>query len=64
MIMLKQKKVWLDILMDGRFYCQVSYPGEVNDGEIDKVFQYVTFRKPSLKNKLFMITPTNQRVCR
>ena len=64
--------ILLDIMLDGRFLCQMKYPHrgfpQMLDGKLVEAYDYNDFEKfvfekrPSLCNKQIAILPSNQRV--
>ena len=63
--------IFLDIMQDGRFLCQMKYPHrgfpQMLDGKLVETYNYNDFEKfvfekrPSLRNKHIVILPSNQR---
>jgi len=64
--------ILLDIMLDGRFLCQMKYPHrgfpQILDGKTVEAYDYKDFEKfvfekrPSLRNKQIVILPSKQRV--
>lgn len=63
--------ILLDIMLDGRFLCQMKYPHrgfpQMYNGKVVETYDYNDFEKfvfekrPSLRNKQIAILPSTQR---
>ena len=66
------KPLFLDIMLNGKYICQMKYTGrptvEFVSGELmpvydfDDLYRFVDSQRPSLKGKKYSICPTNQRI--
>lgn len=57
------KKVYLDIMVDGMFYCQLPYLYlPFMEIDIREVEAYVLEKRPSLKGKNINIAFSNERI--
>ena len=57
------KKCYLDIMVAGRFYCQLPFLyAPIFSVTEDEIREYVVEKRPSLKNKEFNVIPTNNRL--
>lgn len=66
------KPILIDVMMKGRFICQLSYLGHpfplMHNGKVHAAYdlnnirQYVEEKRPSLKNKDYKIEISNQLV--
>lgn len=65
-----KKSILIDVMLEGRFICQLSYFGHpfplMHNGKVyaaydlNNIRQYVEEKRPSLKNKNFQIEISNQ----
>ena len=57
------KTCYLDVMVDGRFYCQLPFSfSPIFTVTEDEIKNYVIAKRPSLKNKAFNAIPTYNRV--
>jgi len=62
---MERESLLLDILVDGRFVCQMEYFGGKSGGadyDARDIERFIETKRPSLKNKHYRIEFSNQRL--